>query len=99
MVIFLKSNDNKTTFAITFQPFHTGLSCDIKREIECLEDKKLKSWIQEQPKKRKMCPKCKSGIEKQMGCSNVHCASCHTYICWLCLKVRVGIQKVHFRLQ
>ena len=70
-----------------FQPFHTGLSCDIKREIECLEDKKLKSWIQEQPKKRKMCPTCKSGIEKQMGCSNVHCASCHTFICWLCLKV------------
>ncbi len=81
---------------LPFQPFHTGLSCDIKREIECLEDKKLKSWIQEQPKKRKMCPKCKSGIEKQMGCSNVHCASCHTYICWLCLKVSPTCTKCVF---
>ena len=65
--------------------WHAGLSCEVKKEINNLEDEKLKEWILTLPKRRKMCPSCKSGVEKMDGCDNVHCLSCGTSMCWRCL--------------
>ena len=67
------------------EKWHAGFSCEIKKEIDNLEDKKLKTWILKRPKFRKMCPCCKSGVEKMGGCDNVHCSSCATSMCWKCL--------------
>eukprot|EP00050_Salpingoeca_kvevrii_P019425 m.85895 g.85895 ORF g.85895 m.85895 type:complete len:465 (-) comp8411_c0_seq1:183-1577(-) len=33
------------------------------------------------------CPSCKSPISKIDGCNKMHCMRCHTFFCWLCLKV------------
>jgi IBR domain, a half RING-finger domain/Zinc finger, C3HC4 type (RING finger) len=33
----------------------------------------------------KPCPGCRAPIEKNGGCNHVHCSSCETDFCWLCL--------------
>ncbi len=76
---------DKSTCVDCEEKWHPGLSCEIKKEIENLDDEKLKSWIQKKPKFRKMCPSCKSGVEKSGGCDNVHCSVCSTSMCWKCL--------------
>ncbi len=76
---------NTDTCIGCLEKWHPGLSCEIKKEIDELDDEKLKSWIMEKPKTRKMCPSCKSGVEKMGGCDNVHCSSCSTSMCWKCL--------------
>ena len=33
----------------------------------------------------KECPKCKSKIEKNLGCNHMICSRCHHEFCWICL--------------
>jgi LSD1 subclass zinc finger protein len=50
-----------------------------------LADVKFQEWIQNTTNV-KQCPNCSTIIEKISGCNRVACASCHTHICWVCLK-------------
>ena len=57
--------------------WHEGLSCEqamnseFKRYMERVEVK--------------LCPKCKSKIEKSEGCNHMTCSRCHYQFCWICL--------------
>jgi hypothetical protein len=45
-------------------------------------------WMKEDPKNRKLCPKCDAPIKKNGGCHHMFCEKCKTPICWLCLEER-----------
>ena len=69
------------------KPYHGGMPC-IMEDLLADEsiDPTVVEWIKENPENRKMCGKCKSGIEKIEGCNNIHCTNCMSSVCWLCLK-------------
>jgi protein-arginine kinase activator protein McsA len=50
-----------------------------------LADVKFQEWIQNTTNV-KQCPNCSTIFEKISGCNRVACASCHTHICWVCLR-------------
>jgi len=66
--------------------WHNGLTCTMFKSGEqvggCLED-----WIMKDPSNRKICPKCKTPIEKIDGCNHMTCSGCKSHMCWLCLEV------------
>lgn len=64
--------------------FHDGLTCAMYRSAK-KDDRCVEKWIKERPQNRKMCPKCRLGIEKIDGCDHVTC-SCGVHICWKCLE-------------
>ena len=70
------------------EPYHPGLSCNVNEKMKKLEiqETKLTEWIKEKPDDRKMCPNCETGIEKNLGCSNVFCVTCNKSVCWVCLE-------------
>ena len=68
-------------------PYHTGITCAVNKLVNTDNfDPHVKEWILDDPKKRKICPKCETGIEKISGCNNIHCTNCKASICWNCLK-------------
>lgn len=63
-------------------PSHPGITCAERKDIQSggimsLEEWKMKSGA-------KQCPNCKALIEKDGGCSHVHCIVCETDMCWYC---------------
>ncbi|KAG7342051.1 IBR/half ring-finger domain containing protein [Nitzschia inconspicua] len=62
---------------------HDPATCD-----DFLAWKRLKEssrfWMKHHSKP---CPGCRAPIEKNGGCNHVHCSSCQTDFCWLCLAV------------
>lgn len=34
----------------------------------------------------KPCPRCAAPIEKNGGCTHMHCSSCQTHFCWICMQ-------------
>ena len=65
---------------------HGETPCAIYKLI-CSQDtdQTLKNWIQEDINKRKVCPECRSGIEKFSGCNQVTCTNCKISLCFVCL--------------
>lgn len=35
----------------------------------------------------KDCPRCKTSMEKTMGCNHLTCGGCRAHICWVCMSV------------
>lgn len=63
---------------------HTPCSCEMLTIWKEKNAKDLSSvkWMLENTKP---CPKCKAAIEKNDGCFQMTCRSCHHVFCWLCL--------------
>lgn len=63
---------------------HTPCSCEMLTVWKEKNAKDLSSikWMMENTKP---CPKCKAAIEKNDGCFQMTCRSCHHAFCWLCL--------------
>lgn len=63
---------------------HTPCSCEMLTVWKEKNSKDLSSikWMMENTKP---CPKCKAAIEKNDGCFQMTCRSCHHCFCWLCL--------------
>ncbi|KAH3760423.1 ubiquitin-protein ligase [Pelomyxa schiedti] len=54
----------------------------LKKWLEkCRDDSETYHWIQVNTK---ICPKCKSAIEKNGGCNHMTCRNCRHEFCWLC---------------
>lgn len=63
--------------------YHEGMTCAMYKAA--LKDQSLKNWLEANPGMRKLCPKCKVGIEKDGGCNHISC-NCGAHICWQCLQ-------------
>ena len=42
----------------------------------------LMKWMSEDPANRRMCPKCRSGVEKNGGCQHMYCIQCNSHLSW-----------------
>ena len=47
-------------------------------------DNETLEWIK---KNTKLCPTCKTSVEKNAGCSSMVCGKCKTSFCWMCLRI------------
>ena len=66
--------------------WHDGLTCAMFKSGRQVEGR-LEDWMMKDPRNRKICPKCKTPIEKIAGCNHMTCSECKSHMCWLCLKV------------
>ena len=64
--------------------YHYGLTCAMYKSKLRTSDYDLEAWVQEKPSNRALCPGCKAPIEKDGGCSHMHCVQCKIHICWWC---------------
>ncbi|XP_050410846.2 uncharacterized protein LOC126825303 [Patella vulgata] len=64
--------------------YHDGLTCEMFKSMSKAEDS-LAKFLRENIDTVKMCPKCKTLIEKTYGCHHMSCKSCDNHFCWLCL--------------
>ena len=62
---------------------HAPCSCENKEKwLNIADDDKIAAkWMHENTK---LCPKCKSRIEKNGGCNHMTCWKCHYEFCWIC---------------
>ena len=69
--------------------YHGEMPCEeYGKLLENRESEKgFIEWINQDPSKRKLCPKCSIGIEKIEGCNKMMCASCKTIMCWVCMRM------------
>jgi hypothetical protein len=64
--------------------WHEGLSCS---EIQEYHDPETRENVGLMKKLGiKPCPKCKTLLEKTMGCNHMTCTGCNTHLCWVCMK-------------
>ena len=65
------------------EPSHAPCSCENKEKwINVADDDKIAAkWLSENTK---ICPKCKTRIEKNGGCNHMTCSKCHHEFCWIC---------------
>ena len=66
--------------------WHDGLTCAMLKSEKQVEGR-LQDWMMKDPSNRKICPICKTPIEKIDGCNHMTCSGCKSHMCWLCLKV------------
>nr|GMC59608.1 ATP-dependent RNA helicase DEAH11, chloroplastic-like [Ipomoea batatas] len=66
------------------QEYHPYLSCENYKEFKNDPDLSLKAWA-EGKENVKVCPVCKSTIEKVDGCNHIECR-CGKHVCWVCLE-------------
>ena len=66
--------------------WHNGLTCAMFKSGKQVEGR-LEDWMLKDPSNRKICPKCKTPIEKNGGCNHMICSGCKSHMCWLCLEV------------
>ncbi|XP_050410843.1 uncharacterized protein LOC126825302 [Patella vulgata] len=64
--------------------YHDGLTCEMFKSIS-KEELSLAKFLGENKDTVKICPKCKTLIEKTYGCHHMSCKSCDNHFCWLCL--------------
>ncbi|KAK6192740.1 hypothetical protein SNE40_004162 [Patella caerulea] len=64
--------------------YHDGLTCAMFKSIS-KEEPSIAKFLGENKDTVKMCPKCKTLIEKTYGCHHMSCKSCGNHFCWLCL--------------
>jgi hypothetical protein len=64
--------------------WHEGLSCSEIQEYHDPETRKNVGLMKELG--IKPCPKCKTLLEKTMGCNHMTCMGCNTHLCWVCMK-------------
>ena len=62
---------------------HAPCSCENKEKwLNIADDEKIAAkWMHENTK---LCPKCKTRIEKNGGCNHMTCWKCHHEFCWIC---------------
>ncbi|XP_048576550.1 ATP-dependent RNA helicase DEAH12, chloroplastic isoform X2 [Nematostella vectensis] len=68
--------------------YHVGISCEdyALSKTEIGQEHLVEKWMREDPLNRKRCPKCRTGIEKNQGCSYMGC-KCGAHIHWNCMKL------------
>lgn len=68
------------------EPAHLPLKCEMLLAWlkKCNDDSETSNWIAAHTK---LCPKCKSVIEKNGGCNHMTCrnSGCRYEFCWICL--------------
>jgi len=67
--------------------YHHGMTCQFYQIYRADDNHSLRVWLAEDPQNRKLCPQCKSPIEKNGGCLHIHCIKCGSHMCWFCLVV------------
>ena len=62
---------------------HAPCSCENKEKwLDIADDEKIAAkWMHENTK---LCPNCKTRIEKNGGCNHMTCWKCHHEFCWIC---------------
>jgi len=79
--------------------WHEGIPCErAKRQAE--KGKKKKSRQERRAeryikKHSRLCPLCKTPIQKTSGCNHMTCQSCHYEFCWLCMQKFTGYDHFH----
>eukprot|EP00092_Neocalanus_flemingeri_P010139 GFUD01010926.1.p1 GENE.GFUD01010926.1~~GFUD01010926.1.p1 ORF type:complete len:1441 (+),score=302.82 GFUD01010926.1:406-4323(+) len=67
--------------------YHHGMTCQFYQIYQADDNHSLRVWLAEDPEYRKLCPKCKSPIEKNGGCLHIQCIKCGSHMCWFCLVI------------
>lgn len=64
---------------------HYPCPCDLYRKWKDFEKSTdaTEIWLKTCTKE---CPKCKTRIQKNAGCSHMACKNCNTHFCWICLQ-------------
>ena len=63
---------------------HDGISC-AQRDVG--GEELFHKWMEAHDVK--VCPGCKTSIERIAGCNHITCTRCQTHICWVCMKTFV----------
>ena len=66
--------------------YHDGLTCAMYQSGYIPVDREVREWMNRDRESRKLCPCCRSPIEKTGGCNNMTCKNCKKHICWVCLE-------------
>ncbi|KAK7087520.1 hypothetical protein V1264_021560 [Littorina saxatilis] len=74
---------NARTCSACHAQAHDGLTCAMLRSSK-EEASGVEAWVKRDVKNRRMCPSCKSPIEKTGGCNRMVCGACRATFCWLC---------------
>ena len=70
------------------KPFHYG---------KCADEELLEELVKNDPANYKLCPSCRSIINKRDGCNKIMCMNCKNSFCWVCSKNLTGQQYEHFK--
>uniref|UniRef100_A0A7S2IJU9 RBR-type E3 ubiquitin transferase n=1 Tax=Helicotheca tamesis TaxID=374047 RepID=A0A7S2IJU9_9STRA len=64
---------------------HSPMTCHdlIRWKDKCKDESETAKWITVYTK---VCPKCKTRIEKNGGCNHMTCRKCNHEFCWICMK-------------
>ena len=82
--VFVCPHCGTSTCKSCHKPAHSGKACQ-REKADHADDSGVGAWAAEDSENRKMCPRCRSMIEKMDGCNKMVCRVCKAIFCWLCL--------------
>jgi len=68
-------------------PWHENMDCATYKQSGAYQniEQQFTQFLSEHSNDIKKCPNCRVNVEKNDGCSHMHCVNCAQHFCWNCL--------------